>query len=70
MWIWVRIHKSCVKNDKDSDILYAIQNECSAKFNTHTSRSMWFDFESLENAQKFVRLLNKKLPYLKWTLGN
>ncbi len=68
--IWVRIHKSVVKCDKDAKVLYSIQNKHKANFNTHTNRSMWFDFKSLENAKGFIQALEEKLPYLKWTLGN
>jgi hypothetical protein len=69
MSAWVRIHKSFVR-DKDVDVLNEIQYKFGANFNTHTSCSMWYDFESLEKACGFVQAVTKKIPYLKITMGN
>lgn len=67
---WVRIHRSCVKTDKDAIKLHNIQSRHKANYNTETARSMWFDFPSKKHAIGFVNNITSSIPYLKITMGN
>lgn len=67
---WVKLHRSSVKTDDDSEILFDIQVKYNADFNTHNKRSMWYGFDSLKNAYGFIKEIDRKLPYVRYSLGN
>ena len=67
---WVRIHASKVKTDEDAGKLLNLQLKYEANFNTHTTRSMWFNFPSKLHAIGFVNNITGQIPYLKITMGN
>ena len=67
--IWARIHATSVKNDEDAQILHDICVKYSAHFNTHDPDSMWYDFEELEQAGKWLVAVISSIPYLEITVG-
>ena len=57
-----------VKND-DVLLMHNLQVKHRTHFNTHTRSSMWFDFESVDDAINFFCGVSKKLRYLNLTMG-
>lgn len=58
---WATIHTGSTKTEKDAIKLHRAQVKFNANFNTHNTRSMHYDFNSLEDVVGFVRVA-RKLP--------
>jgi len=70
--VWVKINKSCVNTEKESDELAKLITRYKMEYNTQTHNAMWFnttDKSCKDAGFKFAVEVVKKIPYLNVTIG-